>query len=232
MKSNNSISLPKRGFIHRIWLLGFLFLCCSAGVFAQLNVKGKVVDEKGESLIGVGVRVKGGKAGTMTNAAGEFNFSSLPANAVLEFTYIGYLPQSLPVQGRNFISVTLQEDQKVLDEVVVVGYGTQKKTSVTGSITQVEGRELMKTPVANISQMLSGRVTGIASHQTSGQPGSDDASVLVRGFSTTGNSSPIILVDGVQRSYNQLDPNEIQSISVLKDKSFCLCRFLIKIKFD
>ncbi len=211
MKSNNSISLPKRGFIHRIWLLGFLFLCCSAGVFAQLNVKGKVVDEKGESLIGVGVRVKGGKAGTMTNAAGEFNFSSLPANAVLEFTYIGYLPQSLSVQGRNFISVTLQEDQKVLDEVVVVGYGTQKKTSVTGAVSTLLDTELIKAPVVGVTNVLGARVAGLTMLQQSGQPGADAASLLIRGESAT------YIVDGVIRSINEIDPNEIESISVLKD---------------
>lgn len=212
MKSNNSISLPARRFIYRIWLLGFLFLCCSAGVFAQLiQLNGKVTDEKGEPLIGVTVRLKGTKSGITTDTEGAFRLFALPANAVLEFSYVGYEPQSVSVKGRNFIEVKLQEDTKTLDEVVVVAYGVQNKASVTGAISTVSQRELLKAPTMSVSNIVGARVAGVSMLQQSGQPGSDAASLLVRG------QGAIYVVDGVMRDFNEIDPNEIESVSILKD---------------
>ena len=185
---------------------------------ASRRISGKVVDAEGRPVIGANVVEKGTGHGVITDVDGRFSLE-VPEKAVLQISYIGYVTQEIPVRNRKDFSIVLEDDTKLLDEVVVVGYGTQKKVSVTGSVVQIQGKELLKNPVSNISSMLTGRLPGITSTQVSGQPGSDDASILVRGFSTTGNNAPIILVDGVQRSYNQLDPYEIESVTILKDAS-------------
>ena len=192
-------------------LLCALFLLLSIGAHAQVAVKGKVVDEKGENLIGVGVKVKGTNAGTITNGLGEFTLTAPRSNSILEFSYIGYQPQEVNIQGRNFIQIRLAEELKSLDEVVVVAYGTQKKASVTGAISTVSQRELLKSPTMSISNIVGARVAGVSMLQQSGQPGSDGAALLVRGQAT------VYVVDGVVRDFNEIDPNEIESVSILKD---------------
>jgi len=192
-------------------LLFTFFLFCSTSLYAQVDVKGKILDEKGESLIGVSVKVKGTTFGTTTNGNGEFSLRTPKSNSILEISYLGYQTQEVNVQGKNFIQITLQEETKSLDEVVVVAYGSQKKTSVTGAISTVSQRELLKAPTMSISNLVGARVAGVSMLQQSGQPGSDAASLLVRG------QGAIYVVDGVVRDFNEIDPNEIESVSILKD---------------
>src|SRR5690606_33068649 len=133
------------------------------------------------------------------------------ASDVLVFSFVGYQSHEIPVAGKSVINVTLQPDVRTMDEVVVIGYGTQQKEKVTAAISQISGEELLKAPTANITSHLGGRVPGVISLQTSGQPGSDGADVLVRG------SNAKYVVDGVERSFSEIDPNEIETVTVLKD---------------
>lgn len=196
-----------------LWMLSIVFFAS-----AQVNIRGKVVDLNNEPLMGVTVALKGVNAGTITDIDGNFSLSVPDQKSVLVFSFVGYKKEEITVGTNKQLIVKMSEETELLDEVVVVGYGTQKKVSVTGSISQISGQEMLKAPASNLSQMLGGRITGLVTRQSSGVPGSDDASMIIRGIATTsGATSPAIIVDGVQRSFNQLDPNEIESISVLKD---------------
>lgn len=188
-----------------------LFFFSTIILYAQVNVRGKVVDPNGEALIGVNVIVKDTRQGTVTNYDGDFTLPVPNANSVLEFSYVGYKGMDVPLNGRRVLNVTMSEDTELLDEVVVVGYGTQKKTSVTGAVSTLSDTELIKAPVIGVTNVLGARVAGVTMLQSSGQPGQDAASLLVRGEGAT------YIVDGVQRSINEIDPNEIESISILKD---------------
>jgi TonB-linked SusC/RagA family outer membrane protein len=197
------------------YLIPFMCACSlfySTVAFAQTTmVQGKVVNTQGEELIGVSVKLKGTNSIAATNAVGEFKLNVPEKNAILEFSYIGYKTKSMALNGEKNLSVTLEENLRFLDEIVVVGYGTQKRASVTGAVSTMSDKELLKAPAMGITNVLGARVAGVAMLQSSGQPGSDAASLLVRGQSAT------YIVDGVQRSFNEIDPNEIESISVLKD---------------
>ncbi len=199
----------------------FLVLCFFSTnlLYAQVNVRGKVVDSTGETLIGVNVLVQGTNMGTITNSNGEFTLSVPSSNSTLLFSYVGYMEQAVPLSGRTLLNITMEQDTEELGEVIVVGYGTQKKVSVTGSVAQIESDELMKAPSGTISSQLGGKLPGLTTLQSSGQPGYDGASIRVRGVSTLGNGSATLIVDGVQRSFDQLDPNDIDKISILKDAS-------------
>ena len=188
-----------------------IFFFSSIYSFSQVNVRGKVVDSNGDVLIGVNVIVKGTQQGTVTDNQGIFSLQVPNQNSVLEFSYVGYSTSDVPVNGRNYLNVIMSEDTKRLDEIVVVGYGTQKKTSVTGAVSTLSDTELIKAPIVGITNVLGARVAGVTMLQTSGQPGQDAASLLVRGEGAT------YIVDGVKRSINEIDPNEIESISILKD---------------
>ena len=139
----------------------------------------------------------------------------------LSVSYVGYEDQTVSVQGKTIVDIVLKTSEQTLEEVVVVGYGTQKKESVTGAITSVNQKVLKtKTPVANITNALVGKVTGLTAIQQSGEPGYDGATIFVRGKATfTGSTNPLILVDGVERSFGDIDANEIESVSILKDAS-------------
>ena len=132
---------------------------------------------------------------------------------------MGYQTEEVRLQGRTVLNVVMREDVGQLEEVVVVGYGTQKKEHVTGSVAQVNADDLIKVPTGNLSNALVGKLPGLVSMQKSGQPGSDHANLLIRGVSTLGNAAPMVIVDDVQRNFNNLDPNEIESITILKDAS-------------
>lgn len=199
------------------WL--FFLLIGVGGALAQQKVTGRVVSVKGEPLVGVNIVEKGTLNGIITDFDGNYSIDVKNGEATLKFSYIGFKEEEVPVKNRSVINVSLQEDLAELDEVVVVGYGTQKRVSITGSISSVSSREIEKVTVANMSTVLGGRLPGLVSYQSSGAPGADDATLLIRGRNTTGNSSPVIIVDGVQRSFNNLDPNEIESVTVLKDAS-------------
>lgn len=183
-------------------------------------VKGIVRDGHGAPLIGVSIVEKGTTNGTITNIDGEFTISVHSVNAQLEVSYVGFANQTLPVGAKREFSITLVESVTGLDEVVVVGYGTQKKATLTGSISQVSGSDLKKQAAANITNTLAGKTAGVIANVRSGEPGADDAKILIRGKGTTGNTDPLIIVDGIaDRSFARLNPEDIESISVLKDAS-------------
>jgi TonB-dependent SusC/RagA subfamily outer membrane receptor len=205
----------------KCYLLGVLALFClmPTKVFAQnLTVEGTVQDETGEPLIGVTVVVQGQGTGAITDFDGNFRIQSVRQGAKLEFSYVGYLTQVLEVRGRS-MNVTMQPDTKALEEVVVIGYGQQKKVTITGAVSAVNGDELLKAPVASVANALQGKLPGMSVVQPSGMPGADEPVIRVRGTGSLNSAEPLVLVDGVERSFGQLDPNEIQDISILKDAS-------------
>ena len=186
----------------------------------NITIRGNVTDENGEPIIGANVIELGTMNGTVTDVEGNFTLN-IPPNAILRISYIGYIEKDVPIDGRTTLNITLEEDRRTLDEVVVVGYGTQKKFTVTGSVSSVSSDVLIKSPAASIANTLAGRVTGLSTIQYSGMPGADDPRILVRGIGSLfeSRSAPLIMVDGVERSFTQLDPNEVESITVLKDAS-------------
>lgn len=200
----------------------FVLLISSFSVAAAetLRVKGVVTDTKGETLIGVSVVVKNGSAGTITNIDGQYTLSA-SAGSVLVFSYVGYDTREVQLRaGQQVVNVVLQESVQALEEVVVVGYGTQKKQTVTGSISTVKSEEISEIPVSNLNSAITGKLAGVTTVQVSGRPGEDAASIYVRGQSTWVDSSPLIIVDGVEReSFSQINPAEVETITVLKDAS-------------
>ena len=199
-----------------------LFALCTTLVFAQQKtIKGIVVDATGEPLIGVNVSVKGTTIGIITDIDVKYTLE-VPTNATLVFSYIGYRTQEHSVGNQTTINITLQEDTQNIDEVVVVGYGVQKKETVTGSVSTLKGDDLVKSPVANLSNAIAGKMSGVVTYQRSGEPGYDGATIRIRGSNTLGNNDPLIVIDGVAAragGLERLDPNEIETMSVLKDAS-------------
>ena len=196
----------------------------SSVVFAQTpsNVKVTVIDSDGNPLIGVGVVVAGSVQGGVTDLDGKVSISIDP-DGELEVSCLGYETQTVPVSGRGALTVTLHEESFALDDVVVIGYGVQKRETVTGSISQVSGKDLIKSPVGNLSNALVGRVSGLSSVQTSGEAGFDETTIRIRGVGTyNGDQDPLVVIDGVVRdmaSFNMLNPNDIEGTNVLKDAS-------------
>lgn len=193
-----------------------VLLMCSAllysqNSFSQNTVTGIVKDSRGDALIGVSVTVKGTKTGTVTDIDGKYSLSLTQSNPTLVFSYLGFTPQEHTLGGRKTLDIILKEKEDELDEVVVVGYGTQKRISVSAAVSQVDGKELLKAPATSISNLIGGRISGVVTLQQSGQPGLNGAGVLVRG------SSVKYIVDGNERAFDEIDPNDIESISVLKD---------------
>lgn len=183
----------------------------------NLKVSGVVTDEAGEPLIGVSVLVKGTTLGNITDLNSRFSLD-VPEGSILEISYIGYKTQSIKAQ-REPMNIVLKEDAQKLDEVVVVGFGTQKKVNLTGSVSAVTGDDISKRPVANAAILLQGQIPGLRVNQGLGQPGGEGTSFRIRGkgtFSSAG-SDPLILINGVPGSMTNLDPSVIESVSVLKD---------------
>ena len=183
-----------------------------------VKVTGTVKDTNGEPIIGANVMVVGSATGVITDIDGNFTLN-VPVGSKLQFSFIGYKEQVVPVKKGISLNIVLEEDAQMLGEVEVVAYGVQKKVSVTGAISSMRGDDLLKTPARSISNILSGQVTGISSVQYSGEPGADAADIYVRGIATTNNATPLIQVDGVERDFSQIDPNEIESVTILKDAS-------------
>jgi TonB-linked SusC/RagA family outer membrane protein len=207
-----------------LFLMTFIMSLISTPLKAQsIVVRGSVFDsETKEPLIGVNVYVLGTNGGTISNSAGKFTLNVSSVQGLrLQFTYLGYEKKEVTLGNENtFIEVALNEQSNLMDEVVVVGYSTQKKESVVGAIAAINNKELVKVPVANISQALAGKLAGVQIVQPSGEVGRDEAEIYVRGLPTYNDASPLILVDGIVRqSFSQIDPNEIESVSVLKDAS-------------
>ncbi|MGL5272499.1 MAG: SusC/RagA family TonB-linked outer membrane protein, partial [Phocaeicola sp.] len=181
------------------------------------TVTGIVVDSTGEPIIGANVIIQGQKDGTITDFDGNFSLN-VAQGSKLEISFIGYETKVVTVQLSK-MRVVLEDNSEMLGEVEVVAYGVQKKVTVTGAISSVKGEELTRTPVGSVSNMLSGQLTGLTTVQYSGEPGSDAAQIFVRGQATWTDSAPLIQVDGVERGFNDIDPNEIESITILKDAS-------------
>ncbi|MGV3556631.1 TonB-dependent receptor [Larkinella arboricola] len=185
------------------------------------EITGKVLDEKGQPIPGASVIVKGTTLGTSTNAEGEYILSLPDDKDAIIFSFVGYVPQEVLVGTMTNLVVTLKVDEKALEEVVVVGFGQQKKVSVTGAVASVTSEVLQQSSSASLANSLSGRLPGLTSIQSGGgQPGRDDATMYLRGAATTNGRSPLILIDGVPRdNIRTLDANEVASVSILKDAS-------------
>lgn len=210
---NNRIFLKDNGYINDNQLITKWW-----GVNQQSKkITGTVVDATGMPVIGANVMVKGTTNGTITDMDGKFSLE-VEDGAVLQVSYIGFANQEIKVGNQTSLSIAMKEDAEALDELVVVGYGVQKKANLTGSVSTVKyGQELENRPITDPSQALSGKTTGVWVSQNSGAPGSDGATIRVRGYGTLNNTEPLVLIDGVEGRMAELAPNDIESITVLKD---------------
>lgn len=226
MKPNSFMRKHKEVVIALLFSAGFIVLSpelvfadrLTLNVVNQQTIRGIVVDESGEPIIGANVLVVGSTIGTITDLDGRFAIEA-PANAKIKISFIGYKDQEVTIKPGKEIKIVMIDDSQLLGEVQVVAYGVQKKVSITGAISSMKGDDLLKTPAGSISNMLSGQITGISTVQYSGEPGADAADIYVRGTATWTNAAPLVQVDGVERDFSQIDPNEIESITVLKDAS-------------
>lgn len=209
MRENIKKSLSRAMFL-------IAFLGCSLSIIAQeKTVGGTVSDPSGEAIIGASVLVKGTTNGTITDFEGRFNLQNVGDNAVLQISYIGYVTQTIPLKGKSLIQVTLKEDSETLDEVVVVGYGTQKKVTLTGAVSAVKAEDIIATKNENAQNMLTGKVAGLRVVQKSSEPGAFNNNFDIRGLGT-----PLVIIDGIPRdNFSRMDANDIESFSVLKDAS-------------
>ncbi len=182
-------------------------------------IKGKLTNERGEGLAGCTITEKGTKNSTQSGADGSFSIDVQGPSSIIVITYVGYESQEVKVGNLNNYNISLVPSAANMDQVVVVGYSSQKKATVTGAISTVKGADLIKSPVPNLTAAVVGRVPGLLSVQRSGQPGNDETTLRIRGIGTldNGNAAPLVLVDGVERPFSRIDPNEVESISVLKD---------------
>ncbi|MFC6858550.1 TonB-dependent receptor [Zunongwangia atlantica] len=186
----------------------------------QFTVSGTIIDETGLPLSGATVVEKGTTNGTQADFDGNFSIEVANENATLVVSFVGYATQEVLIGGKSEIDIVLKEDTAALDEVVIVGYGVQKKETLTGAVSGVGGEELAQAPVTNISQGVAGRIPGVVAISNGGEPGYDGATLRVRGLSTFGNAAPLVVVDGVPgRSLERIDPSTIKNVSVLKDAS-------------
>ena len=208
-----------RKLIHLFGLWAALLLLMPGQAFAQnLRVEGVVLDELGEGLIGAGVVIQGTQTGAITDLDGNFVLPSVAIGTTLEVSCVGYATQLVQVTGPK-MTIQMELDTSALDESVVIAYGQQKKVTITGAVSAVSGEGLMKAPVANVANALQGNLPGVSAVQPSGMPGADEPVIRIRGVGSLNSAEPLVLVDGVERSFSQLDANEIESISVLKDAS-------------
>lgn len=179
-------------------------------------VSGVVKDAKGEAIIGANVSVKGTANGTITDIDGKF-FLNVPLKSILEISFVGYVTYELPVGNKTSFEIILEEDSEMLDEVVVIGYGTMKKKDLTGSVAAVKGGDLAARRTTNLSSALQGAVSGVMVTRDHNEPGAAAGSIRVRGITTIGNTDPLVIIDGVPGSLNDVNPNDVESMSVLKD---------------
>lgn len=205
----------------RVGVMSLFLVMFSFGLYAQstITVSGTVTDDSGFEVIGATVIVSGDATrGTVTDIDGKYSLANVPANGSLEFSYVGMKTEIIPVNGRTTIDLVMSADTELLEEVVVVGYGTQKKVNMTGAVAQIDSKVLESRPVQNVSSALQGLMPGVMVTSGQGRPGQDGATIRVRGVGTLNTADPYILVDGVETgTMNSVDPNDIESISVLKD---------------
>ncbi|MBC7867370.1 MAG: TonB-dependent receptor [Gloeobacteraceae cyanobacterium ES-bin-316] len=205
----------------RVPLILCFLLFFSVRVFAQTTINGTVTSDDGIPLSGVTVTEKGTKNVVVSTATGLFSIEVASDKSILIFSFSSYLPKEVMVGNTTNFSIELSIDQQQLEDVVVVGYGKQKKVTSVGAQSAISTKELVQSPVANISNSLVGRMAGLFATQGSGEPGNDQSRILIRGIGTfSGNQGPLILVDGIQvDNYNNIDPNEIEAVTILKDAS-------------
>ncbi len=179
----------------------------------KIQISGTVTGASdGQSLIGVSILEAGTSNGTVTDIDGNYTITA-GAQGKLIFSYIGFSAQEVDINNQTSINITLSDDATQLDEVVVVGYGREKKSTLTGAVASIDKEQLTTVPVANSANLLAGRVPGVMTRQNSGLPGSENTQIRIRGYA----GSPLILVDGIQTSFDRVDPNDIETITVLKD---------------
>lgn len=235
MNFNLGANFPKRykpawfrNVFKTVGLSATLFLCqppsadaadlSSVHVLTRETIQGIVKDENGAVLPGVSVKIKGTKKGTITDSDGHFSLNLEKAEGILVFSFIGYESQESEIIGNKSINIVLKEISNTIDDVVVVGYGVQKQNTLTGAVSTVKAAELKVAAGRSLSNSIAGRVAGVISVQRSGEPGKDDAQFWIRGISTFGaGRDPLILVDGVERPLNNIEPEDIENFSVLKD---------------
>ena len=225
-------------YSHRWLLIFFILIMVNASAMAldgfpnensptakqvfDINVTGTVLDESGQPIPGATISVPGTTIGTATDLDGKYSIS-IPEGASLVFSFIGFQTQTIAVANQTTINIVLLENAQALDEVIVVGYGTAKKSELTNAVVQASGEDIKKSSAVSLSNALSGKLAGLYVNQRSAMPGFDDAQILIRGFNTTRDNSALIVIDGVANAdpdgLNRLDPNDIESISVLKDAS-------------
>ncbi|MHA8051465.1 SusC/RagA family TonB-linked outer membrane protein [Aquirufa sp. ROCK-SH2] len=206
----------------KLYLLAFLLSVSWVSFGQNQVVSGKVTDEKGEALIGVTVMVKETTKGTNTNIDGKYSIPVSGSAAKLVYSFVGYQKKEVAVGNQSVINVSLVPDAQNLNEVIVVGYGVQKKATVSGSVVSVKGADLQKSPTVNLSNSIAGRMAGVVAVNRSGEPGYDGSSIRIRGANTLNNNDALIVIDGIPNRAGGLDrinPQDIETISVLKDAS-------------
>jgi len=186
---------------------------------AQKNIKGTVKGNNDEPIPGATVMVKGTTIGTITDFDGNFNLVIPADSKFLTVSFVGLKTQEITIGSQTNFMISLSEETVGLEEVVVVGYGTQKKESVVGAITQVDNQSLVRSGTQNVTNAITGKLSGVLTIQQTGEPGSDNSEIIIRGLSSWNGSQPLVLVDGVERDFKSIDPNEVNTISVLKDAS-------------
>lgn len=205
----------------KIWLSCCLMLFGLTGTAQQNNtLNATVLTDNGSPIAGASIRLKKTGKGTSTNQEGKFTISYIPTDTLI-ISSLNYITKKVYLHGQTNLQITLQEKSHQVDEVVVVGYGTQRKATLTGSVTQISANEINESKSPNIANSLAGRMPGLVVNNRSGEPGADGSSILIRGSGTTGNSSPLIVIDGVANrgGFERLNPTDIESITVLKDAS-------------
>jgi len=218
MRNNYKTSIQK----HICFILLALPIIATKSALAQsLVVRGTVKDESGTSMPGVNIAIKGNAGGTVTDSKGKFQLNT-NKNNVLVFSFVGYNTVQDTIRGSAPLIISMSPALRALNDVVVVGYGTQQKSNVSGAITTVSSKDVALSPEANVGAGLAGRMPGVVINNRGGEPGNQAVSVFIRGFSTTGDANPLYVIDGIVRDYNglgYLNPNEIESITILKDAS-------------
>ena len=180
------------------------------------TISGKVTDSSGATLPGVSVIVKGTTIGVITDNEGKYALSNVPENATLQFSFVGMKMQEFVIEGKTTINVKLEEVTVGIEEIVAIGYGTQKKVNLTGAVSSVNSDFIASRPLTNSTQALQG-VNGIYVNQAGSEPGADNATIRIRGIGTLSNNDPLVLVDGIEYNMKDVNPNDVESISVLKD---------------
>ena len=184
----------------------------------ESKIAGKITDSKGNPIIGATIKVLGGRAGTVSDADGNYQLSA-PPNSQLQVSYVGYTTKEMSIKGRSVVNVVLYEDTKLLEELVVIGYGAVKRRSITGAVDQVKQELLEDKPVANVTQALQGVAPNLIIQRKSYNPTGENTNINIRGISTINSNAPLIVIDGLvssDGSLNDLNPNDIENISILK----------------